>query len=62
MEIIFIFNSGMVPIIRAILEEELGKELSDSLEIIANGVEYSGEGGREWNVAFRHPETCVAHY
>lgn len=52
---VIIVSSGMTPIIRSIMENLVGKAHSDSIEIIANEVEYLPGG--LWNVKFRHPET-----
>lgn len=49
----------MVPIIRAIMENLVGTEDANAIEIIANEVEYLENG--QWNVKFRHPETGFGH-
>ena len=50
----------MVPIIRAILENLIGKEEADRMEIVANEVDTSkGSGPGEWTIKYRHPESSV---
>lgn len=51
---VVIVSSGMVPIIRAIMENLVGVEAASEIDIIANEVEYL-ENGR-WTIKFRHPE------
>lgn len=50
----------MVPIIRAILENLIGKEEADRIEIVANEVDTSkGSGPGQWTIKYRHPESSV---
>ena len=51
---VVIVSSGMVPIIRAIMENLVGVEDASDIDIIANEVEYL-ENCR-WTIKFRHPE------
>lgn len=47
----------MEPIIRATLENLLGKVEADNIDVIANEVEYKEDGS--WTIKFRHPERLV---
>jgi len=59
---VIIVSSGMVPIIRAILENLIGKEEADRMEIVANEVDTSkGSGPGEWTIKYRHPESGFGH-
>ncbi|SCZ98765.1 BZ3500_MvSof-1268-A1-R1_Chr3-1g05605 [Microbotryum saponariae] len=56
---VVIVSSGMVPIIRAIMENLVGKEDAAKIDIIANDVEYLPDG--KWTIKFRHPESGFGH-
>lgn len=58
---VVIVSSGMVPIIRAIFENLVGKEDAERIQVVSNDVDLSKGGGKgQWTVKFRHPESCVA--
>jgi 2-hydroxy-3-keto-5-methylthiopentenyl-1-phosphate phosphatase len=54
-----IVSSGMVQIIRAILENLLGPEDAGSMEIIANEAIVAPDG--KFEIKFRHPESGYGH-
>ncbi|GAA5928811.1 putative phosphoric monoester hydrolase [Sporobolomyces koalae] len=56
---VVIVSSGMVPIIRAILENLIGKEDAEQISIIANDVEFLEDG--KWTIKYRHPESGFGH-
>lgn len=56
---VVIVSSGMVPIIRAIMENLVGVEDAAKIEIVANEVEYLDNGS--WTIKFRHPESGFGH-
>ncbi|GAA5907749.1 putative phosphoric monoester hydrolase [Sporobolomyces salmoneus] len=56
---VVIVSSGMVPIIRAILENLIGPEDAKQISIIANDVKHL-EGGK-WTISYLHPETGFGH-
>ncbi|SCV74275.1 BQ2448_6707 [Microbotryum intermedium] len=56
---VVIVSSGMVPIIRAIMENLVGVEDASKIDIIANDVEYLPDG--KWTIKFRHPESGFGH-
>ncbi|KAK4056876.1 hypothetical protein OIO90_002126 [Microbotryomycetes sp. JL221] len=56
---VVIVSSGMVPIIRAILENLIGEEDAAKIDIIANEMESTPDG--RWQVKFRHPESGFGH-
>lgn len=59
---VVIVSSGMVPIIRAILENLIGAEEADRMEIVANEVDTSkGSGPGQWTIKYRHPESGFGH-
>jgi 2-hydroxy-3-keto-5-methylthiopentenyl-1-phosphate phosphatase len=60
---VVIVSSGMVPIIRAILENLIGQEDASKISIIANDVKYlDGEQkGEKWTIEYRHPESGFGH-
>lgn len=59
---VVIVSSGMVPIIRSIFENLVGKEEADRIEIIANEVDLSrGDGPGQWSIKYRHPESGFGH-
>jgi len=59
---VVIVSSGMVPIIRAIFENLVGKEDADRIEIVANDVDLSkGSGPGQWTIQYRHPESGFGH-
>ncbi|KAL8292556.1 hypothetical protein RQP46_001168 [Phenoliferia psychrophenolica] len=56
---VVIVSSGMVPIIRAIMENLVGVEDAAKIDIIANDVEHKPDG--TWTIKFRHPESGFGH-
>lgn len=56
---VVIVSSGMVPIIRAIMEKLVGIEAASRIDIIANEVDYRPDG--TWGIKFRHPESSFGH-
>lgn len=54
-----IVSSGMVPIIRSIMEKLVGKEAASRIDIIANEVDYRPDGS--WGIKYRHPENSFGH-
>merc|ERR1711939_610765 len=56
---VVIVSSGMVPIIRAILENLLGPEDAARMEIVANEVDVQPDG--KFSIRFRHPESGFGH-
>ncbi|GAA6060522.1 hypothetical protein JCM10212_005603 [Sporobolomyces blumeae] len=56
---VVIVSSGMVPIIRAILENLIGAEDASKIDIIANDVELLDDG--KWTIKYRHPESGFGH-
>ena len=56
---VVIVSSGMVPIIRSILENLLGPEDASQMEIIANEVDVKPDG--KFDIVFRHPESGFGH-
>lgn len=58
---VVIVSSGMVPIIRAILENLVGVDDAKSISIIANDVELLNPDGTEWTIKYRHPESGFGH-
>jgi len=59
---VIIVSSGMVTIIRAILENLIGNEEADRMEIVDNEVDTSkGSGPGEWTIKYRHPESGFGH-
>ncbi|GAA6025274.1 hypothetical protein JCM11491_000156 [Sporobolomyces phaffii] len=56
---VVIVSSGMVPIIRAILENLIGPADAAQISIIANDVELL-DGGK-WTIKYRHPESGFGH-
>ncbi|KAK4704980.1 2-hydroxy-3-keto-5-methylthiopentenyl-1-phosphate phosphatase, partial [Phenoliferia sp. Uapishka_3] len=56
---VVIVSSGMVPIIRAIMENLVGVEDAAKIDIIANDVEIKEDGS--WTIKFRHPESGFGH-
>lgn len=59
---VVIVSSGMVPIIRAILENLIGKEEADKIQIVANEADISkGSGPGQWTIKYRHPESGFGH-
>ncbi|KXN80875.1 Pdp3-interacting factor 1 [Leucoagaricus sp. SymC.cos] len=51
-------NSGMAPLIRAVLSNLLGKEANE-IEIIANDVTVEPNG--QWEIKYRHPSSGFGH-
>ncbi|KAI5480444.1 protein of pyridoxal phosphate phosphatase-related family [Pseudohyphozyma bogoriensis] len=56
---VVIVSSGMVPIIRAIMENLVGPEDAADIPIIANEVDQKEDGS--WTIKFRHPESGFGH-
>jgi 2-hydroxy-3-keto-5-methylthiopentenyl-1-phosphate phosphatase len=54
-------NSGMAPIIRAVLTNLISEEEASSIDIIANDVEFTDaqKEGKTWEIVYRHPERSV---
>ena len=51
-------NSGMAPLIRAVLSNLIGQEAAEEIEIIANDVVVHPSG--KWNIQYRHPSRYVS--
>ncbi|KAM0750480.1 hypothetical protein T439DRAFT_326447 [Meredithblackwellia eburnea MCA 4105] len=56
---VVIVSSGMVPIIRAIMENLVGVEDAAKIDIIANEADIKPDG--TWSIKFRHPESGFGH-
>lgn len=56
---VVIVSSGMVPIIRSILENLLGEEDAARLDIVANEAKVAPDGTFE--IVYRHPESGFGH-
>lgn len=50
---VVIVSSGMVPIIRSIMEKLVGVEAASRIDIIANEVDHRADG--TWGIKVRHP-------
>jgi hypothetical protein len=50
-------NSGMAPLIRAVLSSLIGQEAAEEIEIIANDVVVHPSG--KWDIQYRHPSRYV---
>jgi hypothetical protein len=50
-------DSGMAPLIRAVLSKLIGDEEASKIEIIANDVQIEENG--HWEIKYRHPERSV---
>lgn len=54
---VVVVSSGMVPIIKAVLEKYMDADDVKQINIIANDVEYLADG--KWTIRYRHPDSCV---
>ncbi|KIY53260.1 hypothetical protein FISHEDRAFT_33720 [Fistulina hepatica ATCC 64428] len=54
-----VVSSGMVPTIRAVLENVLGKDEANKIDIISNDVEIDADG--KWRIKYRHPSSGFGH-
>ena len=57
MTLTHMYDSGMAPIIRAVLSALIGEEDSKDIEIVSNDVDIHKDG--TWSIKYRHPTRYV---